>query len=452
MNISQFLRILWVRRTITLVALMASVLAGIAVVMLVPKQYEATSRVLLEIIRPDPVTGEVMSSAFARAYTSTQVELIQDYRVAGRTVEKLGWEGVPILAENYDQSGSDQPFRRWLASLIIENTNARLIEGSNILEISYTGQSPEAAAAVANALREAYEEQTIAFKRQGARTNARWFAEQTTALKTRLATAEQRKAEFEKANDIVLQDDNLDTDTARLGALAQSAAPPPLVTSAPVVQLSGPGPAQLQLAQIEAALATASRTLGANHPDYLALRQQRDQAAAAAAEERSIAAANARNAAARPTITGPSVGAQFNAQRQKVLAQRGKLAEARQLQSEVRVLREQLNETQIKAAKAEQEAQSVDAGLTLLGSAAPPDEVSFPKPIPVLAGAVVLGVLLGLMMSLLFEFLNRRVRGPSDLAIHGVPLIGVINGTSSGTQAPRLQRLLRLAGPKGAAA
>lgn len=451
MSITQFLRILMMRRNIIIVSLLASILAGVAIVKLIPKQYEATSRVMLEIIRPDPVTGEVLSSSYARAYTKTQIELIKDYRVAGRAVDKLGWTGSADMAAQYQQSNSDQPFRRWLAGIITEGTEATLIDASNILEITYRGSSPAEAARIANALQEAYEEQTIQFKRQDAQKNARWFAQQTTELRTRLAQAEARKAEFEKANDIVLQDEGVDTDSARLQALASSAPVAPVSVAPMPVQVSGPGPAQMQLAQVEAAIATASRTLGPNHPDYVALLRQRDIAANAAAQERAAAAANAR-ASVAPAPTGPSVGALFNAQRERVLSQRGKLAEAKQMQNDVAVLRAQLNETQIKGAKEEQEAQSADAGLTLLSSATPPDSASFPKTIPVMLGAIALGVGLGILLALLFELLNRKVRGPDDLAIDGVPLIGMMQGRLVSDQPKRLGRILRLPGPTPVAA
>jgi uncharacterized protein involved in exopolysaccharide biosynthesis len=137
----------------------------------------------------------------------------------------------------------------------------------------------------------------------------------------------------------------------------------------------------------------------------------------------------------------------FDAQREKVLSQRGKLAEAKQLQNDVAVLRAQLNDTQIKGAKEEQEAQSVDAGLTLLGSATPPDEAIFPKTIPVMLAAVVLGAGLGVLLALLFELLNRRVRGPEDIMIEGVPLVGVIQGRATAPKPKLLGRMLRLSGP-----
>lgn len=448
MNILQFLRIVALRWPIIVVSLTASLLAGIAILQLVPRQYEATTRVLLELIRPDPVTGEVIGSAFARAYTSTQIELIKDHRVAGRAVDKLGWQGSIELSERYRASGSEQPFRRWLADLVINGTDARLIQGSNILEIVYTGQSPDQAALVVNALREAYEEQALQFKRQAATKNAAWFNQQTGTLRTQLAAAEKRKADFEKANDIILQDDNSDTDSARLAALASTPPMPTMVVPPAAVQVTGPGPAQMQLAQIEAALVNASRTLGPNHPDMVTLRAQRDLAAAAAAQERSAAAANARAASAGAGSSGPSVGAMFNAQRQRVLEQRGKLAEARQLATDVGVLRAQIAETQQKAAKAEQEAQSVEAGVTLLGTATPPDSPSFPRTFPVMVAAIGIGVGLGLLLALLTELLNRRVRGTDDLIFDDIPMIGAIRGTLPGTQPRRLGRVLQLAAPR----
>ena len=448
MSISQFLRIIFMRRQLIFIALLASVLAGLAIIKLVPRQYEAKSRVLLEIIKPDPVTGEMISSAFARAYTKTQIELIKDYRVAGRAVDALGWPGSASMAQQYRASNSDQPFRRWLAEIVIAGTDAKLIDGSNILEIAYRGQAPESAARIANALRDAYEGQVIQFKREAASKNVRWFNEQTAELRNQLIAAENRKAEFEKANDIILQDDNRDTDSARLDALAAAPPPPNMsIPSAPMI-VPGPGPAQIQLAQLDAAIANAARTMGANHPDFVALQRQREATAASAAQERAAAAASMRRGSA-PAAMGPSVGAMFNAQRERVLAQRGKLAEAKQLQNDVMVLRTQLNDIQTKAAKAGQEAQSADAGLTVLGSATPPESPVFPRTVPVMAAAIALGLGVGVLLALLTELLNRRVRGPDDLMIDGVPLIGMMHGRLTVSQPRRLSQILRLSGPGG---
>lgn len=429
MSIQQFFRIIWARRTILWITLGASLLAAAVTLLLVPKSYEATSRVVMEVLKPDPVTGEIIQGGGQRAYISTQMELVKDYRVAGRVADQLGWTGSTDLAQQYADSGSEMSFQRWLAQFIIDRLDVRLIVGSNIMEIAYDGNDPDGAAKIADAVRDAYVEQTLQFKRQAAAKNAAWFATQSEEIKAALAQAEGRKAEFERKNDIILADDNSDTDTARLAALA-GAAPMPAMPAMPVVN-----PAAGQLAQVDAAIANAARTLGPNHPDLIAMRQQR----AALAASGSTTMVGGRS--------GPDPIAVFNAQRSRVLSQRGKLAEAKELQNDVNVLREQLKATSARAEQLKQESLSQDAGLTLLGSASPPDSPSFPKTWPVLFGAFALGLGVGILLSLLVELLNRRVRSVDDLMLFDVPVLGAMTGPQP--ERRRLPFIPALPGPQG---
>ena len=137
---------------------------------------------MMDLVKPDPVTGQVTAApSFARAYTKTQIELIKDYRVAGQVVEDLGWLNDPNMITQYDMRGpgDDRDFRRWAAQRVIDGTGASLIEGSNILEISYTSNSPEAARTVADALRNAYIDTNLSFRRVYARRTAEWYEAQT---------------------------------------------------------------------------------------------------------------------------------------------------------------------------------------------------------------------------------------------------------------------------------
>lgn len=436
MSIQQFFRILWARRSILGITVGAALLAALLTLVLIPKSYEATSRVVLEIIKPDPVTGEMLQSGYARAYTATQMELIKDYRVAGRAVDKLGWTGSPELAQQYAESGSDLPFHRWLANFIIDRLDVRLIAGSNIMEIAYNGTDPESSAVIANEVRQAYFDQTLQGKQQEARKNAEWFEKQTDEVKAKLAVAEDRKASFEKANDIILSEDNTDVDARTLEAAAGNAAIPQMpVISAPVIS-----PSQAQLAQLDATIATAGRDFGPNHPQMIALRQQR--AALAAQAGRELAAGRATGGG------GPDPVATLNRQRQKVLGQRDKIAAAKQLQNDVTVLSEQLKTTSAKAAQFKQESLSQEAGLSMLGSATPPTSATFPKTIPVLFGSLALGLGVGILLALLVELLNRRVRGVDDLALLHLPVLGAMVPHQSPQQRRLLGFIPALPGPK----
>ena len=424
MGIAQFFRILWARRALIVIAVLACLVAAVAVIKLVPPRYTANSRLMLEIVKPDPVTGEVLSSQYARAYVTTQIELIKDYRVAGRVVDSFNWTASPKLAEVYRESAAarDVDFRRWLAQRVIDRTNVQLISGSNILEISYTDDQPDTAAKVADAIREAYDQETRLFRQQTALRNAGWFSNQTEKLRAELKIAEEKKTAFERENGVVLQDDNEDSESARLKALA-GVQPMPSIAAPAVAAAPISSPSQAQLAQIDAAINTASQTLGANHPQMVALRQQRQAVAQAATQEMAAARAASRVSS---VSSGPSVGAMFSAQQAKVLAQRGKVNEARQLALDVNVLREQLQSTASRQVELEQEAQSTETGLSYLGSAVAPQSPSFPKIPLLLAGSIALGLGIGVLVSLLVELLNRKVRTYEDLQFDGVPLLGIV--------------------------
>lgn len=424
MSISHFFRILWVRRTLILATTLAALAAALVVIAIVPPRYEASSRLMLDIVKPDPLTGEVMSSKFAGAYFATQKEIITDYRVAGRVVDAFGWTSSPELAAQYRQASGEtgtMSFRRWLAQRIMDSTEVTMLQGSNILEITYTADNPETAAKVADALRDAYQEEMRAQRQTDARRNAEWFGNQTVKLRGQLAAAEQKLTAFERENGVVINQDGIDAESARLQAMSSMPDTPQApVYSAPAAAIISPS--QGQLAQLDANIQTVLATLGPNHPRVLALRQQRAALASTVSQE--LAAARAA-AGGGSTARGPSMGQLFSQQQQKVLAQRGKADEARQLAVDVAVLRDQTQKSASRTAELQQEADSTETGLSYLGSAVPPRSAKFPNVPLVVLGGLFLGLFLGIAIAVLIELLRRRVRGPSDLVFGDIPLLGI---------------------------
>lgn len=441
MSIAHFFRILWVRRNLILITTLAALAAAVLVIKLIPPRYTATSRIMLDIVKPDPVTGQAMSSQFARAFVATQIELIKDYRVAGRVVDAFNWTSSPALGAAYQATnpGPDMSFRRWLAEKVIDGTQAELITGSNILELSYTSDSPETAAKIADSLRDAYEAETRLLKQRGAMRSAEWFSTQTSKLRADLKVAEEKKAAFERENGIVLEDDLSDGESARLRAMVGMQDAPAMPVMPAAVPISSPSQAQLQ--QIDVAIETAMRTLGPNHPRIVALRQQRAATAAMASQELAAARAAARGPS---MVSGPSADAKYAAQQAKVLAQRGKVAEARQLAVDVTVLRDQVSAAAKRTAELQQESESTETGMSFLGNAVAPKSPSFPKIPLITIGAMLLGLALGTGLAILIELLYRKVRGPSDLTFIGVPLLGMAELVPGQRKPNLLQRATRL--------
>src|SRR5207302_10342778 len=157
MSIIQFLRILWARRILVLVALVACVFGAFVVVSLVQPRYEATARVNMDILKQDPLSGGIQDVRNAGVYFDAQQELVKDYSVSGPVVDRLGWLSDPGRIRAYQgRAATDtRDFRRWLAQQVSDATTTA-ITSSTVLEITFKSPNPVEAKTGAEALREAF--------------------------------------------------------------------------------------------------------------------------------------------------------------------------------------------------------------------------------------------------------------------------------------------------------
>lgn len=425
MSILQFLRIIWARRSLIGAATVACVLGAYIVTLILPPRWDATSRVMMGLLKPDPVTGLVIGNS-ANAYVTTQMELLKDYSVAGQVADQLGWLSDPRLIDQYEhRSKSDQrEFRRWLAQIVIDRTKVKVPEGSNILEISYTATNPSDAKVVADALRQAYIDTSLAFRRDQATRDANWFQSQAAQIKTSLDSASAAQADYERQNGIVMADDKTDLDTARLRSLAGQGAiaPAPVFSAPPTASASS-----IQLAQLDTQIAEASKTLGPNHPQLQAMQAVRATLAQQAARDNVTAKAQASAAASAASASASAVEAAVQSAKSRVLGESDKLARLSQLASQVNLLKDEYDKTSGRAADLRQEAAVADTGLTPLGNAATPQSPSFPNRMLIIPGSFALGLAAGVLVALLIELFNRRVRGVEDIrSLADTQLLAVI--------------------------
>src|SRR6185437_4287307 len=346
MSLSQFWRILWARKLLILATTIFCLAGGIVAISIVPPRWKAESHVYLNLLKPDPVTGEVLGLA-ARAYVATQIKLMSDYGVAGMAVDKLGWLSDPDLIQQYQRrpQSDTRDFRRWLAQRVMDGTRADLLDGSNILDITYTGQSPEGAKAIVSAVTQAYLDTTLTFRRSEANKNADWYGLQSDKAKQSLLAAQAAVATYERENGIVMRDDKTDVDSARLAALA---------SQNDVAAVGGISGLDAQIAEVDSAIKQASESLGPNHPQLVALREKRASLMALAAQAGSPQA-------------GGGMSARVAAAKEAVIGNRDKLARLTVLQSEVDIRKDQYDKTLAREADFRQQAAVVDPGVSALG-------------------------------------------------------------------------------------
>lgn len=425
MSLFQFLRILWAHRWITAATTICTIIGALIAILIVPPRYQAVSRVMLNTLKPDPVTGEMIGGPAARTYIATQTELIKDYEVAGKAVDQLNWASSPDVITQYQSSNNNgMDIRRWLAQRIIGATDVKVVPGTNILEISYRATSPTEAKSMADALRNAYIESTLDARRLSAARTADWYEIQARKEQALLNAADAAKTAYEKEHGIVMQADSTDTDSARLRALSSQAAAPTMV--APAMPVASPTAAQL--AQIDAAIAQSSKTLGPNHPQMIQLRAQRATVAQIMSQELAAARSAAGAAASAATASAAALQREVAAQTSRVIEKREHIERLTQLQAEVNVRREQYNKSMARVAELRQEASVADAGITSLGDAATPMNPSFPNKPLILGGALAFGFGLGVLLSLLLELFGQRVRSAEDMRAINAPLLAIIDG------------------------
>lgn len=408
MSIVQFWRIVWAWRWFIAATTVSCVIGAILVMILLPPRWEADARVVLNVLKPDPITGEVISGSATNSYVSSQISLVTDYSVASRVVDAIGWSSDPVLIAQYNaRSASDtRDFRHWAAELIIKNTKVTVPLGSNILDITYTGSTAEGAKVVAETLRTAYIDSTLAMRRDRARTSADQLDDEVRKAKAALEAAETTKYNFEREHNVIMANSTTDLDTARLTALATTNG----------AADAGENSISVQLAEVSSAITQLTKTLGPNHPELIALQAKRAALSAA------MASGNGSSSARRS-------GSALDSQAARVLAKSADLVQVKQLQSQIDVRRDIYNGMLAAVAKLRLEETAADTAMfSLLGPATVPEAPTFPKPYLIIPGSFALGLLLGMLLSILVELLKRRVRGPEDLkSALDVPLLAVIS-------------------------
>lgn len=438
MSIIQFLRIIWARWLLIAACTVFTFLGGLAVTIFVPPRYEAVAHVNMNVLKPDQVTGSVANLSNFGTYVQTQQELVKDYQVTAPVVDQLGWLSDPgRIAQYQSRSPTDtRDFRRWLAQQVSDRTRAGLGSGT-IFDITFSSTSPIEAKVGAETLRQSFVDYTLANRREEASRNARWYATQADVARQRAEEAQLATANFERANGIVMQGDKAgsqqDTDSARLAALVNQAA------NAPAAALSAPvtisSTSRLQLAQIDAQLAQNGELLGPNHPQMQQLRAQRGLVASVVAQEQAAARAGPGNTA----MIG-EVSRALQQQKSVVIAQRDKIERLRQLQSEVDLRRDQYQKTAARAAELFLEAGVADSGMSPVGVVVTPTSPAFPNKPLILLGSLGLGGGLGLVLAVLIELLNRRVRGFEDLEFDRNLNCLAIVGSARSAKAPPNKR------------
>ena len=422
MSLNSFLQIFWARRLFIGLCGLTCLVGAIVISMVLPPIWQASGRVMLNLAKADPVTGEAVAGAQGGSYISTQMSLITDPQVLGKVADALGWTSDPNLMQSYQaRSHNDKrDFRSYLADTLAQNTQVKPIRDSNILEVTYNGSTPEGARSVVENVLKAYIETSTALRSEQATKTADFYEQQLQKVKAKLDEAVTAETSFERKNGLVMSGDKSDVESQRLQSLAAAGNPVML----PPSMADASKPSEMELAQLDAQIAAASKSLGPNNPDMVAMTKKRSELVQLVRKDNAaVRAANAASASGAGQIAR-----ELAAQKSRVVADSEKIGKLQTLQQDVDVRRADYQQAAAKLAVNREAAdQTQSNSLTNLGVQTPKSPL-FPNWPLVIVGSFALGLALGVGVALLLELLNPKVRSVDDLTHRlDAPVIAVVS-------------------------
>lgn len=439
MNFSQFLLALKARKWVALTTLLITVLTTLAISLILPKTYTATTTLVIDAKGVDPVTGLPLPYQLSPEYMATQTDIISSHAVALQVVKALKLQDIPSLQEQFQKTGGAGNIQDFIAKLLQKNLSVDPSRTSNLVSVSYQAPSPEFAALAANTFAQAFIQTNLDLKTQPAQQSMAWFNQQIAQLRNNLNIAQQKLSDYQQKHGLVLSDERMDIETSRLADLstqlvaAQAAgfdasskagerAEMPDVVNSPLVQGLLP-----QVATLDAELAQLGKTLGPNNPKYIstlaqrnALKKQLDDAIHRAEQSLSASAKAAQQRTA-------DLREELAKQKAKALDIKTARDHATLLQQDVDGATLALKNALQMMSQTSLTAKSVQTDIAILNPAQVPQKPSGPKIILNTALALILGSLLGIGFATLLEILDRRVR--SELDIGQLLEIPVLNTT-----------------------
>lgn len=449
MTLTQFLLILRARWLVVISTFLLAVGSTVAVnVFVLPKQYTASTALVVDVKSPDPVTGMMLAGMMAPGYMATQMDIINSDRVAKTVVSTLGLDRNPAVRAQWQEEtqGKGTPLD-WLAAGLRNSLEVVPSPQSNVINIEFTGSDPGFAVAIANAFAQAYIDVNLELRVAPAREYAKFFNEQTQSARDRLEVARKALSDYQQTNRITAADERLDYETTRLNEISSQLTQIQALTTdsqskrtsgasdtvAEVIQNPVINSLKADIARLEGNLQESSSNFGQNHPQILSMRSEIDSLRAQlAAETRKITSS---------IETTYQVGRQREAQlRGALAAQKDRVLLLNRQRDEIQLLRSELDSAQrlfetvsARSSQTSIESQTNQTNIAVLNSATQPTDPSKPRVRFNTAVAIVLGGLFGAVLALLLEMIDRRVRSSEDL--HALPNLTVLVELSSAKRA-----------------
>ncbi|MDR3742408.1 MAG: polysaccharide biosynthesis tyrosine autokinase [Terracidiphilus sp.] len=369
--------------------------------------------------------------------------------------------------------------RERVLAMFRKRLKVTLVKGTRLISIGYTDTDPGRAAAIANAVVEAYINEYTQARYQASSRASTWLAEQLADLKDKVTTSQAKVEEFQRASGLTgmtltpgvngpgggttvapsvdnvplerLLELNRDLTNSEVARIAKEAIYRMAETQDPDVVL-GIGSSQLaneagasspmapgsqdlallqqlrqQQAQIKVQMAASGSKYGAKNPAMIQLRDQYDALDVQIKAELNRIRTRAKNDLDLAVMAEDGIRKQVAAQEQEVNKVNAKADQLILLQEEALSNREIYQDLYTKLEEASVTAGIKASNITLVNPARLASRPSWPKPVQMLALGGLLGLIFGLIGAFLWDYFDDSIAGPEQVEqITPIPVIGNI--------------------------
>ncbi|MCC6248925.1 MAG: chain length determinant protein EpsF [Rubrivivax sp.] len=451
MTFGQFLIIMRARWKAALVILLLTVGGALAFSLALPRQYTATTTLLVDQYRPDVGGSAVYAGSPSPVFMATQVDVLKSERVALQVVRALKLADNPELRDEWHRAvKGNGSFDAWLIEWLQRGLEVKPSRDSTVISVSYKAADSATAARTANLFAQSFLDTALQFRIDPARQNTAVFDSRSKELRAQLEAAQARLSAYQRDRGVaVVSDGALDVETARLNELSSQLVVLQSMSaessSRQAQARSGDSLAEVvnnplimtlrgQLSTAEAKLQELDSRLGSNHPQVVETR-------ATISSLRSRIDAETRRLSTTVSVTNTinrqreaEIRAALEAQRARVLRLRQARDEGMVLVRDVEAAQRAYDAVLARLSQTSLETRSPQGSAHVLSEAKEPPLPSSPNIIRNVLLSVVIGTVLAVAMAIVREYLDRRVRTIDELPLSlGLPLLGVLPRPGSGT-------------------
>ena len=431
MNIKQLYLILKSRFRVFIYTFLGVFILVAIITFLMSKAYTANASLIFKMKGPDPVTGVSQPLSMLGNYISTQIDVINSYRVSLKVVDKLHIDQNPKMQEKFqEKTGGAGDIRYWIADLIANNLSITPSRDSGVLTLSYTSSDPEFSKLVVNAFAESYLETNVEMSSEPSRKAMDFLGKKKQQLRDELLKAQSAVAAYLQDQGITSSVENADIENAKLNELtaqlsvaesqsleatnrnkaAMNKEVSPDILSNPLIQNL-----KIQITNAQAKLAELSNKYASNHPLMRSAKAELDQLNADYSRQLNQVQSSLGSSADIYQKRESELRAAVDAQKKRLLTLNRSRDKLSVLQREVENAQLAYNNINLRVSESSLQGSSTEGDVLLLSAAVTPTRPSKPNVLFNLFFGVLAGGFLGLLVAYAKELLDRRVRCVDDV-------------------------------------